>query len=173
MKRFYHFSDELTHNFAFTYSVVEHLIHLDPELEIIRIKFLELELLEKGIPVICYGVSGHGKGLVDAMSSFGAKGLLRNAVVTQDLHYGCESNIVSFLKDLFINDNQKHHFELASKEIQSITTSAINMIVFFPNGSIQVKQNICSCNSCIRGGLIDCCFERDVQVNLREINSSG
>ena len=73
MKRFYHFSDELTHNFAFTCSVVEHLIHLDPELEIIRIKFLELELLEKGIPVICYGVCGHGKRLVDAMSGFGAK----------------------------------------------------------------------------------------------------
>ena len=37
-KCFYHFSDELTHNFAFTYKVVKHLIHLDPELEIIRIK---------------------------------------------------------------------------------------------------------------------------------------
>lgn len=37
-KYFYHFFDELTHNFAFTYSVAELLIHLDPKLEIIRIK---------------------------------------------------------------------------------------------------------------------------------------
>ena len=34
-KYFYHFFDKLTHNFAFTYSVVEHLIHLDPELSLI------------------------------------------------------------------------------------------------------------------------------------------
>ena len=46
------------------------------------------------------------------------------------------------------------------------------MIVFFPDGSIQVKQNICSCNGCTRGALIDCSFEPGVQVNSREINSS-
>ena len=142
-KYFYHFSDELTHNFAFTQSVVEHLIKIDPELEIIRIKsdncstqyksknvFGKYKQLasEKGISVICYyGVSGHGKGLVDAMSGFGAKGPLRKAVVTQDLHYDCASNIVSFLKDPFINDNQKQHFELESKEIQSVTTIDIKI----------------------------------------------
>ena len=79
-----------------------------------------------------------------------------------------------------MNDNQKHHFELESKEIQSVTTSAIkikdckiqHMIVFFPDGSIHVKQNICSCNSCIRDELIDCSFEPGVQINSREINSS-
>ena len=46
------------------------------------------------------------------------------------------------------------------------------MIVFLPYGSIQVKQNICSHNSCIRGALIDCSFKLGVQVNSREINSS-
>ena len=117
-KYFYHFSDELTHNFVFTHSDVEHLTHLDPELEIIRIKsdncstqyksknvFGKYKQLasEKGIPVICYyWVFGHGKGLVDVMSGFGAKGPLRKAVVTQDLHCDCASNIVSFLKDVSI-----------------------------------------------------------------------
>ena len=37
-KYFYHFYDEITHNFAFIYSIVKHLIDLEPELEIIRIK---------------------------------------------------------------------------------------------------------------------------------------
>ena len=46
------------------------------------------------------------------------------------------------------------------------------MIVFFPDGSMQVRQIMCSCNSCIRGALIDCSFEPGVQVNSREINSS-
>ena len=32
-----------------------------------------------------------------------------------------------FLKIYFINDNQLHHFELESKETQSITTSAIKI----------------------------------------------
>ena len=83
----------------------------------------------KSIPVICYyGVSAHGKELVDVMSGFGAKGPLKKAVVTQDLHYYCASNIVSFLKDLFINDNQKHQFELESKEIQSLTISTIKRL---------------------------------------------
>ena len=174
------------------HSFVEHLIHLEPELEIVRIKsdncstqykskniFHKYKQLasDKGIPVICYyGVSSHGKGLVDAMSGFGAKGPLWKAVVTQDLHYDCASNIVSFLKDLFINDdNQKHHFKLEPKEIQSITTSAIKVkdcriqhkIVFSPDGSIQAKQNICSCTSCIWGALVDCSFELGVQVNSR------
>ena len=61
------------------------------------------------------------------MSGFGAKGPLKKAVVTQDLQYYYASNIVSFLKDLFIDDNQKHQFELESKEIQSITISAIKI----------------------------------------------
>ena len=46
------------------------------------------------------------------------------------------------------------------------------MIVFFPDGSMQVRQIMCSCNSWIRGALIDCFFEPGVQVNSREINSS-
>ena len=46
------------------------------------------------------------------------------------------------------------------------------MIVFFPDGSMQVRQIMCSCNSCIRGARIDCSFEPGVQVNSREINSS-
>ena len=46
------------------------------------------------------------------------------------------------------------------------------MIEFFPDGSIQLKQNICFYNSCIRGALIDCSFEPGVLVNSREVNSS-
>ena len=34
--------------------------------------------------IFYYGVKGHGKGLVDAMSGFGVKGPLRNAIITND-----------------------------------------------------------------------------------------
>ena len=62
---------------------------------------------------LCYfGVSGHGKGLVDAMSGFGVKSPLRKAVVTEDLHYDSAHDIVSYLQELFKDDPYKIHFEL-------------------------------------------------------------
>ena len=41
---------------------------------------------EKSV-LVYYGGSGHGKGLVDAMSRFGVKGPLTKAVLTQDFFY--------------------------------------------------------------------------------------
>ena len=86
----------------------KHLIHLDPKLEIIRMKFYNCSTQyksknvfgkykqlasEKGVPVICYyGVSHHGKGLVDPMSGFESKGPSRKAFFTQDSHYGGASH---------------------------------------------------------------------------------
>ena len=34
------------------------------------------------------------------------------------------------------------------------------MIAFFPDGSIQQKQNICSCKRCLRGLFVHCMFEK-------------
>ena len=45
----------------------------------------------------CFGVSRHGKGLVDVMSGFGVKDPLRKAVVTEDLHYDSVQDIFSYL----------------------------------------------------------------------------
>ena len=43
--------------------------------------------------LVYYGVAGHGKGLVDAMSSFGVKTLLREAVITNDFIYSSAFDI--------------------------------------------------------------------------------
>ena len=90
----YHLSDEKKHDFAYTSHVVKHLLSLEDEFcqsEIIRVKsdncatqhkctymfdFYHNLAVEQGKTVIVYyGVSGRGKGLVDAMSAFGVKKL--------------------------------------------------------------------------------------------------
>ena len=100
---------------------------------------------ETGIPIICYfGVSGHGKGLVDAMSGFGVKGPLRKAVVTEDLHYDSAQDIVSYLLELFKDDPYKIHFELNPQEIHSVDKIAVtitnvqkqHMLCFLTSGTI-------------------------------------
>ena len=45
-----------------------------------------------------YGVSGHGKGLVDAMSSFGVKQPLRKAIVERDFFFNSAGDIYNFLR---------------------------------------------------------------------------
>ncbi len=92
-KYFYHLSDDMTHDFAFTGTVVKDTILQYKDLNIIRLKLdncaVQYKLkkvfgfwrnLAKEIKkpiVVYYGVAGHGKGLVDAASGFGNKVLGR------------------------------------------------------------------------------------------------
>ena len=195
-KYIYHLSNELSHNFSYTYCVISHVIQLDPINSIISLKsdncstqykckyvcgkYKELAM-EKGFPVIAYfGASGHGKGLVDAMSGFGVKGPLRRAVVTQDLHYDSASDIVSFLSDLFRDDINKIYYELTVSEIDKVTKSVLkikdimkqHMISFFPDGFVQMKINLCSCKSCLTGHFINCMSDPGVQVCSKLITDS-
>ena len=68
----------------------------------------------------CFGVSRHGKGLVDVMSGFVVKDPLRKAVVTEDLHYDSVQDIFSYLQELFKDDPYKIHFELNPQETHSV-----------------------------------------------------
>ena len=168
------------HGFAYTYIVISHVLQLDPNYSIIRLKSdivvpntnvsmfvgsTKNLLWKKGVPVIAYfGALGHCKGLVDAMSGFGVKGTLRRAVITQDLHYDSTSDIVSFLSNLFSDDTAKNHYELTVDEIRKVNKSVLkikdimkqHMLSFFPDGSVQMKINLCLCESCLTGNFINC-----------------
>ena len=97
----------------------------------------------------CFGVSRHGKGLVDVMSGFGVKDPLRKAVVTEDLHYDSVQDIVSYLQELFKDDPYKIHFELNPQETHSVDKVAVkitdvrkqHMLCFLSSGTIQIKEN--------------------------------
>ena len=140
-------------------------------------KYKELAM-DTGVLVIAYyGASGHGKGLVDAMSGFGVKGPIRKAVITEDFHYEffhyeCACDIVLLLKNLFHDDPHKQYFELSTDEISTIDETILksvnimkhHMVSFFPDGSVQIKINMCSCENCLIGDFINCMFDPGVQV---------
>ena len=79
-----------------------HLIVKLPAISLQASKFTKNELLQtyfsrifNGHPMwggerwgtLFYGTSGHGKGLVDAMSSFGVKAPIHRAVLMEDFSY--------------------------------------------------------------------------------------
>ena len=45
--------------------------------------------------IIYYGVSGHGKGLVDTMNGFGVKGPIKNVALTENFNYNILKEILS------------------------------------------------------------------------------
>ena len=114
-KYIYHLSDHPKQNFAFISSATNHLLSLDNKVPLIHLKCgpcstqhkckhvfgkcMGLAIMKDVSVILHYGISGHGKGLVDAASGFGVKGPLRKAVVTKDLPYENANNIVTFLKE--------------------------------------------------------------------------
>ena len=60
-------------------------------------EFLQLAKKSNRNVVKYYGPSGHGKGLVDAMSAFGVKGPLQKEVITCNFQYSSSTNICSML----------------------------------------------------------------------------
>ena len=181
----YHLSDEKKHDFAFTSMVVNHILQLHNPSDTIRLKsdncstqykckyvfnkWQELAKETSKTVVVYYGVSGHGKGLVDAMSGFGVKGPLRREVITSNFNYSNASDIHQFLSSKFHNDDKKHYYYLESEKIKQERENKIplpiskcrekHMISFFPDGSIQAKVNICSCPECLKGKFVKCLFE--------------
>ena len=123
-------------------------------------------------------MSGHGKGLVDGMSGFSVKDLLK-AVTIEDPHYDSAQDIVSYLQELFKDDPYKIHFELNPQEIHSVDKVAIkitnvrkqHMLCFLLSGTNQIKENICSCANCINRKFIHCEYQPGSQISSKEITS--
>ena len=67
--------------------------------------------------IVYYGASGHGKGLVDAMSAFGVKRPMLKAVLTQNFKYNSAKDILDLLSSLFQDDPQKLYSLLNCDEI--------------------------------------------------------
>ena len=119
----YHSSDNTSHDANFVGVVMDELFDKHFEGSIFRVKtdnadsqfkccwnfayWLDFSK-KKNITVICYyGVAGHGKGLVDSMSAWGVKTPLRKAIINQDFWYLNASDIVVYLKQLFMDDDKK------------------------------------------------------------------
>ena len=119
--------------------------------------------------LVYFGVSGHGKGLVDAMSAFGAKTPLRRAIITENFDYTSADDIRQYLFTLFKDDDRKNYYTIEAQDLQESRQKkssfpidgcqAQHMFSFFPNGEVQAKLNICSCENCILGKFVSCFSE--------------
>ena len=77
--------------------------------------------IDLGIAVVWfYGEPGHGRGLVDAMSSFDCKLQLRHEILTNDSWFETAEGMVVFLKKYFENDSSKEHTLLDAAEIAKV-----------------------------------------------------
>ena len=97
-KYIYHFSNETSHDSQFYYAIADDLMTNNDQCLISHFKsdncsqqykshfvFANWRALAKKYSktiLLYYGISGHGKGLVDSMSSFGVKGPLRKSIIT-------------------------------------------------------------------------------------------
>ena len=192
----YHLSDEKRHDYAFTATVVEHIISIEEENhDILRFKsdncstqykskyvFNFWSSLAKKLNktiIVYYGVSGYGKGLVDAMSGFGVKGAIRRAVVTKNFSFTTAEDIHNYLYNFFEIDEQKEHCLVTPEAIHSKRSNdklkidgciPLHMFCYSPDGSIQLKRGICSCSMCKVGKFIDCSNEKGVIIYPRRSN---
>ena len=78
-----------------------------------KYKFFQLKKLATDLKIKVvwfYGELDHGRGLVDAMSSFGCSLELKYGIVTFDSWFESAEKIMSFLKEYFFNDDSKEHY---------------------------------------------------------------
>ena len=122
--------------------------------------------------IIYYGAAGHGRGLVDGMSSFGVKGPLRREIINADFWWTNVSTLVSFFnskENTMKNRNKKVYKELTYDDIErSITpvpdplplpyNTKQHVIVFHCDGTVQRASDLCDCIECVNGYLDKCMY---------------
>ena len=134
-KHVYHLSDDTSHDSIMTFEIIKYIIAKHPEIielkqlllhsnncqdqykcKYIFPKMKELAKLYKIDIVWFYGEPGHGRGLVDAMSSFRCKEQLREEIVKHDNFFNTAEEMIKFLNDYFRNDNTKEHHLISTSE---------------------------------------------------------
>ena len=106
-----------------------------------------------------YGAAGHGKGAIDAMSTFGAKNILRNDIITKDVFFNDSYRIVNYLatKKPEYSYTEVSALEVVQRRPPNVphTPTVIeqcmkqHMMIFEKNKDIILKEYLCDCSSCI------------------------
>ena len=115
-----------------------------------------------------YGAAGHGKGLIDAMSSFGVKSIIRKDIVTHDVWFDSAEDIADYLKR---RNNGRMEYTVINREtvnqkrrniregLRITGCMRMHLILFSPNKEITLKEYLCDCNECINLNFDDCLLE--------------
>ena len=105
-----------------------------------------------------YGVAGQGKGLIDAISSFGVKSILRRAVIGLDQWFADSKKMCQYLR--FRNDERMVYSNIDPKFVDKRKSEKKKMkikgcmlghlFVYEPNSTkILMNEYLCDCESCL------------------------
>ena len=130
--------------------------------------FRELAMNTEKDHIIYYGAAGHGRGLVDAMSSFGVKSPLRKEIINNDYYYwSSSSDLVDLFKSKSMGDRM-HYSSITREEIESQNkpeelklknSTKMHCIVFHHDVSVEMQRDICECDECFDGNLSRCLYK--------------
>ena len=128
-KFIYHLSDDTIHDSTMTSFVLKSLVAEHPELiesgrlvlksDNCSTQYKSRKVFEEIRKLAAlweieiwwfYGEPGHGRGLVDAMSSFGCKRILREAIICEDVWFKDARQMVDFLKKQNDADVKKEYY---------------------------------------------------------------
>ena len=122
-----------------------------------------------------YGAAGHGKGVIDAMSSFDAKNILCHDIVTQNIFFNDSESITNYLamkKPEFSYTNlpalsiiTKHNLPHIPKEIKDCMKP--HVMIYESGKEVMVKEYICECDPCRRFDFEEC--ENDSKEEHSEV----
>ena len=130
----YHLTDDTNHDSVLTFHIIGDIIKKYPEIikhgklvirsdncstqykcKYVFQKMGDIATKYNIVVAWFYGVAGHGKGTIDAMSSFGCKRPLAQMIIGDDYWFASAKPMVDFLKDHFKDDDSKEHHFVDSK----------------------------------------------------------
>ena len=105
-----------------------------------------------------YGAAGHGKGLIDAMSSFGVKAILRRDIISLDKWFANSAEIVDYLS--LRGDDRMTYVHIDEKSVDSVWQERkgeplpgcqkCHLFVYEPGTSnVLMREYLCACEYCL------------------------
>ena len=149
MKYIYHLSDDTNHDATLTFYIIDDIrkhpeiinktlvFHSDNFQNQYKRKytFCKLKKLAEKYQMVvlwCYGEAGDGRGLVDALSSFGCKQQLKHDIVANDAWFPGASEMVQFLTKHFENESDEGHNYIDQKNTAKLRKEANKKEEAFP-----------------------------------------
>ena len=119
-----------------------------------------------------YGTAGHGKGAIDAMSSFDVKNIMRKDIVTHYIFFNNSCDMAEYLASknpqYYCNTIPVQRVVLARQKdcspIEIQRCMKLNLIIFKPSEKYFCKENLCDCTSCLHFDFENCPNEDAVEV---------
>ena len=112
-----------------------------------------------------FGAAGHGKGLVDAMSSFCVKAILRRDIISKNDWFSTSQEIVDHLQfrgkhDMYYKTIHPEPLDEArqnAEERKIDQCMKMHLFVFKPKETkVYMKEYLCDCTSCLEFSFESC-----------------